>query len=81
MSLTDVNKKNYIRRSDRNLVIPWDDPYPNINAVLTEEQQIFLKTLNIIEAKNRNFEIYSCLKILFNLTILLLKKRFKIRIA
>ena len=58
MSLTEVNKKNYIRRSDRNLVIPWDDPYPNINAVLTEEQQIFLKTLNIIEAKNRNFEIF-----------------------
>ena len=51
MSLTDVNRRGTIRRNERNLVIPWDDPYPNINATLTEDQQIFLKNLNLIEAK------------------------------
>lgn len=51
MNLTDVNRKNTIRKNERNLVIPWDDPYPNINATLTEDQQIFLKNLNLMEAK------------------------------
>jgi hypothetical protein len=55
MNLTDVNKKNYIEKSDQNLVIPWDDPYPNISATLSENKQIVLKSLNIIDAK-KEFE-------------------------
>ncbi len=51
MNLTDTNRRNTIRKNDRNLVIPWDDPYPNINAILSEDQQIFLKNLNLMEAK------------------------------
>ncbi len=51
MNLTDVNKRNLIKRNSQNVLIPWDDPYPNISSTLTEEQQLFLKTLNIIDAK------------------------------
>jgi hypothetical protein len=51
MNLTDVDKKNCIERSGQNLVIPWDDPYPNISATLSESKQIVLKSLNIIDAK------------------------------
>lgn len=51
MNLTEVNKRNSIRRNEQNVIIPWDDPYPNISATLSEEQQIFLKNLNILEAK------------------------------
>ncbi len=51
MNLTETNRKNFIKRNERNIVIPWDDPYPNITATLTEEQQIYLKSLNIMEAK------------------------------
>ncbi len=51
MNLTDVSRKNTIRKTERNLVIPWDDPYPNITSTLSEEQQVFLKNLNLIEAK------------------------------
>ena len=50
MNVTGLNKKNYVKRSNRNVVIPWDDPYPNINATLSEDQQILLKSLNLIEA-------------------------------
>jgi len=57
MNLTDTNRKNAIRRNERNLVIPWDDPYPNINATLSEDQQIFLKNLNLIEAKKGTWAI------------------------
>lgn len=55
MNLTDVNKKNIIRRSDKNIILPWDDPYPNISATLSEQQQIFLKTLNLLDAQKGNF--------------------------
>ncbi len=52
MNLTDVTpKRNYIRAAEKNLIIPWDDPYPNISETLSEEQQLVLKTLNTIEAK------------------------------
>lgn len=56
MNLTDVSKKNFIRKSSRNLTIPWDDPYPNIGATLSEEQQMFLQNLNKIEAKRGSEE-------------------------
>jgi hypothetical protein len=55
MNLTDVNKKNIIRRSDKNIILPWDDPYPNISATLSEQQQIFLKTLNLLDAQKGYF--------------------------
>lgn len=51
MNLTDVNKRNMIKKNAHNVIIPWDDPYPNISSTLSEEQQLFLKTLNLIEAK------------------------------
>ena len=51
MNLTDVNKRNYIKRNDKNEIIPWDDPYPNISATLSEEQQILLKSLKILDDK------------------------------
>lgn len=52
MNLADVGgKRNYVRIADRNLIIPWDDPYPNISETLSEEQQLLLKTLNTLEAK------------------------------
>jgi hypothetical protein len=66
MNLTDVNKKNIIRRSDKNIIIPWDDPYPNITATLSEQQQIFLKTLNLLDAQKGEFLI----KFLFNFMVL-----------
>lgn len=50
MNVTSLTRKNHIKKSSRNIIIPWDDPYPNINATLTEEQQIFLKSLNLMEA-------------------------------
>ena len=61
MNLADVSgKRNYVRIADRNLIIPWDDPYPNISETLSEEQQLLLKTLNTLEAKrdkhNRQIE-------------------------
>lgn len=63
MNLTDVNKKNIIRRSDKNIIIPWDDPYPNITATLSEQQQIFLKTLNLLDAqKGKYLSFYIVLK-------------------
>lgn len=49
MNLTETNKRNQIKKTDKNIVIPWDDPYPNINSILNEEQQLFLKNLNTIE--------------------------------
>ncbi len=55
MSLTDVNKKNFVEKSYPNLIIPWDDPYPNISATLSENKQIVLKSLTIIDAK-KDFE-------------------------
>lgn len=53
MNLTDVapGKRNYVKQAERNLIIPWDDPYPNISETLSEEQQLLLKTLNTLEAK------------------------------
>lgn len=51
MNLTEVNKKNYIKQNEQNIIIPWDDPYPNITATLSEEQQKFLINLNLIDAK------------------------------
>ena len=51
MSLTDVTKKNSIKKNENNIVVPWDDPYPNITATLREKQQIHLKSFNLIEAQ------------------------------
>ena len=51
MSLTDVDKKNYVVKSNQNEAIPWDDPYPNIAATLSQEKQIVVKSLNFIDAK------------------------------
>ena len=51
MNLTDVTKKNSIKKNENNIVVPWDDPYPNITATLSEKQQIHLKSLNLIEAQ------------------------------
>lgn len=51
MNLTEVSKRNLIRKNEQNVIIPWDDPYPNISEILSEEQQIFLKNLNVLEAK------------------------------
>jgi hypothetical protein len=51
MNLTDVGKKNLIKRCDQNLIIPWDDPYPHISETLSENQQLTLKNLNLLEAK------------------------------
>ena len=51
MNLTDVNQKSYIRKPNQNTVIPWDDPYPNISQTLSEEQQVLLKSLNLLEKK------------------------------
>ena len=53
MNLTDVTKKNSIKKNEHNIVVPWDDPYPNITATLSEKQQIHLKNLNLIEAQGR----------------------------
>jgi hypothetical protein len=53
MSLTDVTKKNSIKKNENNIVVPWDDPYPNITATLSEKQQIHLKSLNLIEAQGK----------------------------
>ena len=65
MNLTEVTKKNFVQRNDnQNYVIPWDDPYPNIQATLSEEKQIVLKSLNILDAKkgfNLNF-LYTPMK-------------------
>ena len=55
MNLTEVNKKNSIKRNERNIIVPWDDPYPNITATLSEEQQIHLKNLNLLEAQGKFF--------------------------
>jgi hypothetical protein len=51
MNLTDVNRRAYIKRSNKNIIIPWDDPYPNIVSTLNEKQQILLKSLNVLDAK------------------------------
>jgi hypothetical protein len=55
MNLTDVTKKNSIKKNEHNIVVPWDDPYPNITATLSEKQQIHLKNLNLIEAQGRKY--------------------------
>lgn len=56
MNLSEVSqKRNYVKQADKNQLIPWDDPYPNISATLSEEQQLVLKTLNTLDAK-REFE-------------------------
>lgn len=52
MSLTDItDKRNYVRKAVQNVVIPWDDPYPNISETLSEEQMLLLKTLNQLANK------------------------------
>lgn len=56
MNLTDTNRRNTIRHSDKNIVIPWDDPYPNINSILNEDQQALLKNLNQMDAKKEHKE-------------------------
>ncbi len=54
MNMTDVTKKNMIKKCDQNLIIPWDDPYPHISETLSESQQLTLKNLNLLEAKKGN---------------------------
>ena len=56
MNLTDTNKRSTVRKTDKNIVIPWDDPYPNINTILNEEQQLLLKNLNTADAKKESEE-------------------------
>ena len=56
MNLTETNKRNLIKKTDKNVVIPWDDPYPNINSILNEEQQLFLKNLNTVENRKEQTE-------------------------
>ena len=51
MSISGVGKKNFVKKATQNLVIPWDDPYPNISETLSEEQQLMLKSLNLLEKK------------------------------
>lgn len=52
MNFTDISgKRNYIKKAEKNVVIPWDDPYPNISETLTEEQQLLLKILNNLATK------------------------------
>lgn len=51
MNLTDTNRRNAIKKTDANLIIPWDDPYPNINLILNEEQQLNIKNLNTVDLK------------------------------
>lgn len=60
MNLTDVDatRKNYVKKADSDLLIPWDDPYPNISAALSEEKQLILKTLNSIDAKRGFFSAF-----------------------
>ncbi|CAF0878303.1 unnamed protein product [Brachionus calyciflorus] len=51
MNLTETNRKSFVKKSNQNSVIPWDDQYPNISETLSEEQQVMLKSLNLMEKK------------------------------
>lgn len=57
MNLTDVTaRRNYIKKAEKNIVIPWDDPYPNISDTLSEEQQLLIKTLrNLVSQEMKNY--------------------------
>jgi hypothetical protein len=39
-------------------VIPWDDPYPNINSTLSQDKQVQIKTLNFRTKCNPVFSCY-----------------------
>ena len=52
MNLSETTRRNVIKRAAQNVIIPWDDPYPSISSTLSEEQQLFLKTLNFADVKS-----------------------------
>jgi hypothetical protein len=51
MTLTETDENGNIILHDQYSVIPWDDPYPNINSTLSEENQLKLKTMTIAETR------------------------------
>jgi hypothetical protein len=51
MHLTATDENGKIIVQDEYMVIPWDDPYPNINSTLSEEKQLHLKTMNMAETR------------------------------
>ena len=53
MNLTEADENGNIIINDEYSVIPWDDPYPNINSALSEEKQLKLKTMAIAESRGK----------------------------
>lgn len=51
MTLTETDDNGNIVLHDEYSVIPWDDPYPNINSTLSEGKQLKLKTMAIAESR------------------------------
>jgi hypothetical protein len=54
MNLTLVDEKDNIIKKNEYTIIPWDDPYPNINTTLSEQQQMQIKQLAIEAQRKRN---------------------------
>lgn len=53
MNLTETDGKDNIILNDEYMVIPWDDPYPNINSTLSAEKQLEIKTLNLMDLRSK----------------------------
>lgn len=54
MNLTSVDENDNVVKKNEYTIIPWDDPYPNINTTLSLQKQIEIKQLAIEAQRKRN---------------------------